>query len=279
MARPLVLYHNYCLDGLSGAWAAWKKFGSRADYLGLEHQEPVPKELKGRELIFIDICYPAEIMKKVVKQSPHVLVIDHHVSQKEALAYAHDVVYALHHSGCVLAWKTLHPGTPVPYFLRVIEDNDLHRLVMPGTNEYVAVLSGIPFSFQRWSKLAKDFASPSKRRTYLQKGHALLEYKRQLIDRALKNSEPVMFEGHSAMAINTPTFYSDSANTLYERHDVHLGIAWFYKKGKIHVSLRSDGTIDVAKLALKYNGGGHKAAAGFSYPIKGAFPWKMRPSK
>ena len=33
---------------------------------------------------------------------------------------------------------------------------------------------------------------------------------------------------------------------------------------RFHISLRSDGTVDVAKIATKYGGGGHKNAAGFN---------------
>src|SRR3989344_1169898 len=31
-----VLYHKGCTDGFGAAWAAWKKFGARAEYLGVE---------------------------------------------------------------------------------------------------------------------------------------------------------------------------------------------------------------------------------------------------
>ena len=42
----------------------------------------------------------------------------------------------------------------------------------------------------------------------------------------------------------------------------------------ITVSLRSDGSVDVSKLAKKYGGGGHKAAAGFSFKVGRKAPWK-----
>jgi len=33
---------------------------------------------------------------------------------------------------------------------------------------------------------------------------------------------------------------------------------------RFHVSLRSDGSVDVASIAMKFGGGGHAGAAGFS---------------
>jgi phosphoesterase RecJ-like protein len=36
------------------------------------------------------------------------------------------------------------------------------------------------------------------------------------------------------------------------------------KKNQFHVSLRSDGTVDVARIAASFGGGGHASASGFS---------------
>ncbi|MCU0613915.1 MAG: DHHA1 domain-containing protein, partial [Desulfobacterales bacterium] len=35
------------------------------------------------------------------------------------------------------------------------------------------------------------------------------------------------------------------------------------ESGRYHVSLRSDGSVDVANIALSFGGGGHATAAGF----------------
>jgi len=53
-----------------------------------------------------------------------------------------------------------------------------------------------------------------------------------------------------------------------------IGIVWSRKSGKINVSLRSNGKIDVSKLAFKHGGGGHKAASGFTLDVEKPFPWK-----
>ena len=44
----------------------------------------------------------------------------------------------------------------------------------------------------------------------------------------------------------------------------------------MHVSLRSDGSVDVSKLAAKFKGGGgHKKSAGFSVDDLSKLPWKI----
>ncbi len=273
-SKPVVLYHKNCLDGFTGAWIAWKTFGSGAEYIGLEHQESPPKGLKGRELIFIDFCYPQAVMKKITRISPHVTMIDHHISQKEAVKEADVLVYDMDHSGCMLAWKFFYPNEKPPHFLMVVEDNDLHRFNVPHTREFIAVLGGILFSFKTWSRLVDDFENVSSRKDIVQHGKILLEHKKRIIDRTLLHAEPIIFEGQKTFAINTFAFYSDAACAIYERMGVPIGISWFYKDGKIHVSLRSNGSVDVSKMAQKYGGGGHVGAAGFSFPVGKLLPWK-----
>ncbi|MBI2036889.1 MAG: hypothetical protein HYT14_00835 [Candidatus Liptonbacteria bacterium] len=53
-----------------------------------------------------------------------------------------------------------------------------------------------------------------------------------------------------------------------------MGIVWYERDGQIKVSLRSNGTVNVAKFAEKFGGGGHKAAAGFAVPVNKGVPWK-----
>jgi phosphoesterase RecJ-like protein len=46
-------------------------------------------------------------------------------------------------------------------------------------------------------------------------------------------------------------------------HETKNGAGKFTNMNSYHVSLRSDGTVDVAKIAGKFGGGGHASAAGF----------------
>ena len=59
-----------------------------------------------------------------------------------------------------------------------------------------------------------------------------------------------------------------------------LAIIWSYRrrhnKPKLKVSLRSDKNINVAEIAFKYGGGGHKSAAGFTLEKEIEFPWTQK---
>src|SRR3989344_3558851 len=65
----VVLYHSNCTDGFGGAWAAWKKFGDKAEYIGVIHQTPVPKGLKNKCIYSVDFTYPEPIVKKLIRKN------------------------------------------------------------------------------------------------------------------------------------------------------------------------------------------------------------------
>ena len=234
-------------------------------------------DISGRDVYFIDIACSYQVIADLVAQGSAVTILDHHVSRKKDLKAATHAVYAQNHSGCYLAWKFFHPNKKVPLFVKVIEDNDLYRFAVPHTREYIAIFAGLAFDFKLWNKLERDLENPAKRKAYLTKGKTLLEYKWQLIERILPLAEKVTFEGYTTYALNANLFYSDATNELYKIHKAPFAISWMYRDGKIKVSLRSKGTVDVAQLAVKYGGGGHKSAAGFSFPFGQEFPWKLVP--
>ncbi len=275
MKKIVVCYHKGCLDGFGGAYAAWKALGSSADYVGLDHQEAVPPALKNKTIYFIDFCYPVPVMKKVVGTNKKVIVLDHHKSQEEAIYLASDFRFELDHSGSVIAWKYFHSGKKVPYLLQVIEDNDLFLFRNSETKRLIALLQYCDQTFSCFDQLARLLQTKKGRAEMLHDGKILQQAEDTTVARLVERGEKVVFEGFKVYAMNTSLFYSQSANALSRLKKVPFGISWFYREGKIHVSLRrSKAGVDVSVLAKKYGGGGHPGAAGFSFDFKGVFPWR-----
>lgn len=275
--RVIVFYHANCLDGFAGAWAAWSTFKGSAEYRGLKHEkQPMPEGIDGRDVVFIDYCFPEPLMLKLKKRVRSLTIIDHHVSHKNVLSCADHSSFALDKSGCVLAWEYFHSGEKVPNLLLTIQDVDLFTLKRPKTLEYAACLFLLEFDFKKWDTLVWKFETAAKRKEMALLGSHLLAYKDTYVTRLLEIAEPVVFHGVKAYVVNTDIFYSEAGNRIYRDFGVHLGIAWYYKNGKIKVSLRSDGTVDVSRLALRYGGGGHVGAAAFWTDFNGMFPWKKR---
>ncbi|MDD4931062.1 MAG: DHHA1 domain-containing protein [Candidatus Colwellbacteria bacterium] len=274
--KKLVIYHKSCMDGFSAAWVAKKKFGDKAQFFPAVHQTPFPKDVKGKEVYMIDFCYPENIMEKIKKEAARVIVIDHHISQKEAVKISDERLFDIKHSGAVLAWKYFYPGKKVPKLLLYVEDTDIWKFTMPKSKELFASLETVKFDFKAWSRLASEFETSEGRKKYLEKGKAILDFIGRSIDNIVANAEPVRFEGHKAYVVNSPLLISDVGHVLAEKAG-GVGIVWVKKGNKLKISLRSNGRVDVSKIALKYGGGGHKAAASFSVSLeKGMvkFPWK-----
>lgn len=271
--KIVVLYHNDCSDGFSGAWAAWKKFNNKAAYIGVNHNEPPPKGLKGKEIYSVDFTYPKPITKKLMRDNARVTAIDHHISAKDVTLMTYKPLYAINHSGAVLAWKYFHPGKKVPRLLKYVEDGDLWRFALPHTRRVYAYLELKENTFEKWSKAARDLERASIRKQYIEKGKLLLEYEQRMVERLVEKAVKVRFAGYTAYAVNTPIHISKTGHALAQKLPP-IAVVWHQVSGKILVSLRSDGTADVSKIAKRYSGGGHKAAAGFTLKSLKDIPWK-----
>jgi len=273
--KIMVIYHAHCSDGFSGAWAAWKYFGGKADYIAVSPSSAPISNLKNKEIYLIDISYQPEEIKKLLKVNKRVTGIDHHLTGEQATKMTYKYSYAVNHSGAGLAWKYFYPQKPIPKLLAYVEDGDLWRFQLPHTQEIGSYLELFDFDFNLWSKLIAQLENLAGRKKAIEQGSAILRYENKLVERLVdNNSELVKFEGYKALAVNSPNFASKTGNILVKIQPP-LGIVWNERNGEIKVSLRSDGSVDVSRLAKKHGGGGHKAAAGFSFPAGKDFPWKI----
>ena len=272
--KIVVLYHKGCRDGFGAAWAAWRKFGRNADYIGVNHDEPPPKNLKGKDVYLLDFVYPLETTKKLLGTVKFLTAIDHHISVEKSTKLAHKYSYDIKHSGAVLAWKYFHPSKKIPTLLKYIEDIDIWKLALPNTRELTASLETYELDFFLWNQIARDCESTGGKKRYLEEGKAILKYQNALVKKALKDAEEVRFLGHRALAVNFTLALNSEIGDAMRKKGVPLGIIWQRRAGKLIVSLRSTDKIDSSKIAARFGGGGHKRAAAFRLPSKEKFPWK-----
>lgn len=270
----IILYHAECNDGFGAAWAAWKKFGYSADYIPIEHQVPLPEGLNGKQVFFIDIIPDEELAEKVIRENSSVVAIDHHKTNEPVMSLFKEHSFDNNHSGAVLAWKYFHPDKPAPKLLLLIEDVDIGKWEYPETNEFIAALGLYDFDFKIWDKIASDAEDRGKISEYLAKGKIVNIYINKIIESLVESASIIEFEGGKIYSVNAPDFINGLVATKLASKFPPFAITWYQDKDMIYVSLRSDGAVDVSEIAKKYGGGGHKAAAGFSFPVGQPFPWK-----
>ena len=271
--KTVVIYHASCPDGFGAAWAAWKKFGSRAEYRAVSHSDK-PLALRGKEVYFLDLVYRPAAMHRIVKAARKVVAVDHHVTAKDSVKLAQESLYDMRHSAATLAWQYFHPGKPMPRLLKHIEDEDLWKFKLPGTKAVNARLELLDFDFKEFDKVVRDFEKPAGRKKFIQEGELLAAYRTRMVRRLIQeNAILVKFLGYRTLAINANRpFGSEIGNALCKMLPP-IGIIWHESPAGLSVSLRSNGAVDVSKIAQHFGGGGHKAAAGFNLPRDSKKPW------
>lgn len=266
--NPLIIYHANCLDGFGAAYAAYAYFSARnveAEYYPASHGDE-PPECDGREVYIVDFSYKRDVLKRICAVAGKVTILDHHITAQEELdglerEHANlTVVFDMDKSGAVLSWEHFHQA-PVPALLQHVQDRDLWRFELDGTDEINTALMSHPFSFEFWQQLAESAESLATLRA---EGVTLNRYRRQLIEQYKRRAVIGKVAGYEVPVVNAPhVIISELLGELAMEYPFAAG---YQDKGpKRSWSLRSrrDGGEDVAKIAERFGGGGHRNAAGF----------------
>ncbi|MEK7515855.1 MAG: DHHA1 domain-containing protein [Patescibacteria group bacterium] len=277
-----ILYHGGCPDGFGGAYAAWKKFGDIADYIPLKHGKHAPENLDGMNLYFIDFCYPQPIMNQLAGCAKSVTMLDHHEGARD-VATKFPGIFDTSRSGATIAWSYFHPDTPVPTLLKYVEDGDLYKFSLTNSREILAYVYTRTDSFasfdlkniSKWDLFRNELEDEKEVSRIVEIGKLFSESHEHVVVHGVHHAEIVMFEGFECYLSSTSgEFTSDVGNRL-ARLKPPIAIIISADAENLRVSLRSDGTVNVANIAQKYGGNGHPAAAGFEIPYGNPIPWTV----
>ncbi len=276
MKSIVILYHKGCPDGFGAAWVAWKKFGTRAEYIAIDPKTLPKEKLENSTIFVLDNSFPREVQEMLQKNNKRVVVIDHHESSEDEIRSFPQNVFDMKHSGAVLTWKYVYPKKQIPLMLKYIEDRDLWKFNLSYSEEISSFLESYDFDFKKWSFVARKIENTKTRKEAIMIGSYLLRYKNEVIKRLMEKAYKVAFGGYETFAVNSSEgrFTSELGHRLSEQFPP-LAIIWHVTRSQLLVSLRSNGTVDVSKIAQRFGGGGHSASAGFSMAFKGEFPWKI----
>lgn len=272
--HTVILYHAKCPDGFGAAYAAWKKYGDTAEYIPVKHGGPVPEHMDGREIVLVDFCFPKEDMEGLRSAAESVTVLDHHEGIR-TVATSFPGVFDPSRSGASIAWAYFHPDTPTPKLITYLEDGDLYRYALPETRDIFSYLQVYPYTFEKWDELVTTLEDPGTKEILLAKAKIYTEYFELLGAEAASGAKLVSFEGYKCYFANShpsTTMKSYVAHILYEKLPP-ISIMVSARPDGFGVSIRSDGSVDVAKIAQKYGGNGHPGAAGFFIPNGSEIPW------
>lgn len=272
----VVLYHSGCPDGFGAAYAAWKKFGDSAEYIPVKYGEDVPEGLAGRDVYIVDFCYESdEAMQELADTIAKLVVLDHHESSRVRVENVSEHVFDTNRSGSTIAWSYFHPDTPIPRLMQYLEDGDLYRYALPETRDIFSYLLVLPFEFHSWDAFVTRLENDTTRADLLKTAAAYTEFFNALAESSIDRAKKVRFEGYEVyFAATHPniTMKSYVGNQLYKKLPPFALMVTAHPDG-FGVSIRSDGSVDVSKIAAKYGGGGHPGSSGFFIPNGSVMPW------
>lgn len=272
MPKSYVLYHGNCYDGFGAAWAAWKRFGDRAEYIPVNYGDTVPDLADQSEVYIVDFSYPQSVLSDLEQRMKSVIILDHHKTAWEALSNLSlvDAVlqgdqklgarFDLNKSGAMLAWEFWHDQPP-PELINYIQDRDLWRFELPDSQEISGALRAYPLDFEVWDNLASSSGMERLR----SEGGIILKFTDQLVERMCQHVQWREMGGFVIPVVNASLFVSEVGNRLCQLYPQTAFAAYYVdgSDGKRHWGLRSVGEFDVSQVAKLYGGGGHRNASGF----------------
>jgi hypothetical protein len=268
-----VYYHQNCSDGFGAAYSAWKRLSGAAPFtlVPVSYGDPLPDTPHGEIVYILDFSFDPAHFLQLRRQNRRVIVLDHHQTAFERMRPLFpndpDIYFDMNRSGAALSWAHFHPGEKVPSLIRLIEDKDLWRWECPNSLEVNTAIASYPFDLALWEKfdalLGKGPVDESN--PLVQEGKTILRYQRQIMLATVRETarKGVFPDGEEGLFVNSAILNSEIGGLLKDENP--MIVIWSHRKdGRIAYSLRSSPTgPDVAKIAEKFGGGGHKRAAGF----------------
>lgn len=263
-----IIYHADCYDGFCAAWLCHTVWPD-AKFIPAKYGDS-PPNVQGDDVLIVDFSYPRAVLLAMKASAKSIVVLDHHKTAQADLVGLDWCHFDMERSGGRLTWDYLwnaisgfyrHANREErPWLVDYTEDRDLWHHKLTGTKEINAALRLYPMKFKEWDLLAK-----TDLHQLIVEGTTVLKYQQRLIDNYVSHAHPFTIDEYDILAVNCSCsdVISEVAGTLAIGKP--FGVAYFYTKDKKIVSLRSspDG-IDVAEIAKRFGGGGHKHAAGFS---------------
>jgi hypothetical protein len=260
-----IVYHDKCTDGFGAALVAWQKYQESAQYIPLNHYDPVPNFKPGSKIICLDFCFNKATLINLARHH-EVLVLDHHQSafkEVEDLILQPiknlDLRFNMSQSGVEMAWKYFNEGQALPLLFNHIKDRDLGLFALPKTQQIISALMTVPKEFKIWSELSvKQLA---------ERGEIIEQVQHQMMVEMCDKHHFAYIGGVWVPAVNATCWWSDVTKILLQKYPDSPFVAAYYTVDSTRTkwSLRSlPGGSDVAEISTPYGGGGHPNSGGFT---------------
>jgi len=265
--RSICFYHNDS-DGRAAASIIHQKY-PMCEFVEIQYgydEEQFATDMRGQvfeDVFIVDFSFTPKIMEVLRLCTKRDFVwCDHHISAKEKMPGLWEDenvkgIRDIERSGCRLIWDYLHPKEDPPIHIIYAEDYDLWKFNYPQTHHFSEAMSNKDLG--DWITLMHE---PHKVVEYVEHGKILTIAKLERTEKSYKEGFASQIDGVDCWVVNTNHDFSYLGSYINEEKTWPVALMWYFANGRINVSLRSR-IVNVAKIAEKRGGGGHKAAAGF----------------
>jgi len=275
--KKICFYHAGCPDGFGAVWSVHGAWGDSGHFVARGHEDRVrPGECEDALVSFVDISPARDELEALAQIAEQVVVLDHHVTDRDQLANdasfvndleadGHVLHFDLEHSGAVLAWNYFRPDEALPELLRYVEDQDLWNWALPDSDAVNAAIASYPREFEVWDRLAGE---PVEK--LIEEGKPILRANRIEVERRLESAKPLALGTRRVEAINASTNRAQIGHQLAKRAQFGepWGLVYRVEGAEVFATIYSIGDLDVSKVALGYGRGAHKNASGFRVSLE-----------
>lgn len=274
MSNLVCVYHKSDLDGKCSAALVRLLQDKPVDSVPMDYSDTL-RDLSGRSVVMVDFSLqPFEKMWDLKKVASNLIWIDHHKTAIDAskvdteLGTFDEACKGLRRVGqaaCRLTWE-YYSQNSIPDFVELLSlydvwDHNTDERALPF--QYGMRLQDCGPGDEIWGKLLGDEMLLD---SIIDDGDIVLRYqKKQNVAYAKAFSYTVQFGKYLALVCNAGMANSQLFDSVFdlEAHDLML-IYCRAPTGEWKVSLYSTkDDVDCGLLAKRYDGGGHKGAAGF----------------
>lgn len=286
------ILHDDDLDGFGAGAVAHRSYGDDATYFPQSSRYELPEEIAnaGPEdtVVLLDnVPNGAISIEELIEHPADVLIIDHHESDARTYRELAGIGENVHHfldetfdgleyfyhedrSAAVLAWIYFY-GEPAPPLLKHVQDYDLWRFGMDGTDEITEALRAEGLSYELYRHHLRNPSLLEAR------GEAIVKAREQILEQVASRAtvrECRLAGRELTLAVvnnASPVWHSKLGEKVLEMYP-EADVAYMFELSELKtgdsttakVSMRSRrGGTNVGEIARKVGGGGHFCAAGY----------------
>lgn len=267
----IVVYHSPCDDG-HGAASLFYGSDKTVTLHGVHPKDDLltptfREQIVGKNIVFVDIAFSADVITQVAKVAKKVVVLDHHVTN-QALQYLKldnfRPVIIMDCPGVCLAWNFIHGGQPIPKALEYVGLKDVWKHENNMDAVYFTTAFIRPDTWDGWGAYIRNKDDITQQT--IEKGKVIYNYQRSVLKTMMEKTQYTMWRKYRIAIINISfPWISDMGAMLCETEPERtIAVLWNKQaSGQFSVSLRSHSELgpNIEPIALEFKGGGHNHAA------------------